>query len=450
MAVPAVSSVMSRDVVAVRPEASFEEIAALVVDRELGEVPVTDDRGHVLGVVSEADLVAEAEQRTSSDATDPRTRRLTAADVMTVSVACVRQDDPVAVAARRLVEANVRSLFVLDSADRLTGVVARRDLLRRYLRPNERNHVDVPVPARTSAAVRSNGQQRGEERRMPAVLVGIAGVEGEDARVVAWAAEEATRRGLPLRLVHVIAPQPYEMPFTLGGQVLPLDDAALREAARTSLDEAVAQVRTTHPELAVTASLADGRPEAVLRAESARAAMLVVGAHRHGALAEAVLGSTAGDMSVSAKCPVVAVPVDEQRSSTAGPVVLGVDDAETSRAAAEFAFAEASWRGVELHAVHCWPGPPALSEGLPEPQDHELVLTGALSGLAGRYPDVTVHALSVNGEAPTELLHRSQGAALLVVGTHGRRRVGAVILGSVSRQLLRSATCPVAVVRTHS
>ncbi|SHF69835.1 universal stress protein [Streptoalloteichus hindustanus] len=528
MPVPTVASVMTRDVVTISEDTRFKDIVALLTDRGISAVPVTDSDGQLVGVVSEADLLAKEEYRAGLDRAptllptpDPeegsrRAEGLTAGDVMTRGAACVRPDDPVVAVARRLAQANVRRMFVLDETGQLVGVVARRDLLRLYLRPDERVRDDVcellgevvggdatgievrvdhgvvtlrgsmpthaqgervtravralpgvvgvedgltrsdaeaPVsPAGGGAALseerQAGGRGRDAEHPTPPVVVGVSGIEEEDAPVVAWAAEEAARRGAALRLVHVYVALPYTTPVMLNGPIPPLDDEAVREAGRAALDRAANQVRATHPALDLGTELTGGQPELALRTESATASLLVLGAHHHGPLAEAVLGSTAGAMSVTSACPVVAVPVDRQPSAPDGPVVVGVDDPGTARAAVEFAVAEASRRGVDLHAVHCWAGQAALGGEVPdEPERHEQVLAEATAELAERWPDVRLHTTSVRGDALSELLRRSDDAALLVVGTHGRHRLGAVVLGSVSRALLRSARCPVAVVR---
>jgi CBS domain-containing protein len=62
---------------------------------------------------------------------------LTARELMTRRVPTVAKDEPVAGAARRLVETNLRCLYVVNAAGHLVGVLARRDVLRAFLRPDE-------------------------------------------------------------------------------------------------------------------------------------------------------------------------------------------------------------------------------------------------------------------------------------------------------------------------
>lgn len=52
---PTVASVMTSPVITVTPDTSFKDIVTLLADKKISAVPVVDERGHPLGVVSEAD-----------------------------------------------------------------------------------------------------------------------------------------------------------------------------------------------------------------------------------------------------------------------------------------------------------------------------------------------------------------------------------------------------------
>jgi nucleotide-binding universal stress UspA family protein len=67
----------------------------------------------------------------------------------------------------------------------------------------------------------------------------------------------------------------------------------------------------------------------------------------------------------------------------------------------------------------------------------------------GRHAGVSIHFLVWEGEpgpAIVEAAH-AETADLVVVGTHGRGRVGRFVLGSVSDHVVRHAPCPVLIVR---
>jgi CBS domain-containing protein len=131
-----VADVMTRRPVSVRADTPLETVAAVLAGSRISAVPVVDDRGTATGVVSELDLI-----RAGADAG-------VAADVMTGPVRTVAATEPVSSAARLLADARVRRLFVVERG-RLAGVLARRDLLRTYLR------ADDDIRAQVESAVRA-------------------------------------------------------------------------------------------------------------------------------------------------------------------------------------------------------------------------------------------------------------------------------------------------------
>ncbi|MEV4536677.1 CBS domain-containing protein [Asanoa sp. NPDC049518] len=147
-----VADVMTRDVVAVPPQATYRQIVDLVVDRAVSAVPVVDELGRVLGVVSEADLLHELERAAARRS--PRAgwqARLsaakadggTAAELMTAPAVTVGPADRITDAARRLEARRVKRMPVVDVQGRLLGIVSRRDLLRLHTRPDADIRVDI-------------------------------------------------------------------------------------------------------------------------------------------------------------------------------------------------------------------------------------------------------------------------------------------------------------------
>ncbi|WP_112468980.1 CBS domain-containing protein [Streptomyces triticisoli] len=142
-----VGEVMTCDVVTVRPDTPFKEITALLSTHDISAVPVADERGAPMGLVSEADLLrrqAEQPDQYGGQPTPPgwphekaKARAENAAGLMTTPVVTAHPDWPVAQAARTMDHHRVRRLLVVDEADRIVGIVSRADLLRIFLRPDE-------------------------------------------------------------------------------------------------------------------------------------------------------------------------------------------------------------------------------------------------------------------------------------------------------------------------
>ncbi|GGS89291.1 hypothetical protein GCM10010222_33510 [Streptomyces tanashiensis] len=128
-----VGGLMTDDVVSAIPAMSFRDAAKILAEHDISGLPVVDDDDHVVGVVSESDLLAH--------------RELTVRDMMTRPAITVHAEETVADAARLMVRRGVERLPVVDEEERLVGIVTRRDLLYVYLRPDaeirRRIHEDV-------------------------------------------------------------------------------------------------------------------------------------------------------------------------------------------------------------------------------------------------------------------------------------------------------------------
>lgn len=149
-----VRDVMTTDVATVRADTPYREIIDVVTSRRISAVPVVDDFGHVLGVVSEADLLHKVEligEPHERRAFESRRRRQVrtkadasvARDLMTAPAVTTFADTTVVAAAKLLDHEQVKRLPVIDDLGRLVGIVTRSDLLRVHLRPDADIRADV-------------------------------------------------------------------------------------------------------------------------------------------------------------------------------------------------------------------------------------------------------------------------------------------------------------------
>jgi CBS-domain-containing membrane protein len=107
--------IMTENVVTVRPNTTVEEVARLLMTHRITGVPVIDEAGRVLGIVSEFDLLAK--------------RGHTAGEIMTRDVIAVTEETPAEAIADLIVQQRVRRVPVLKEG-RLVGIVTRADLIR--------------------------------------------------------------------------------------------------------------------------------------------------------------------------------------------------------------------------------------------------------------------------------------------------------------------------------
>lgn len=286
----------------------------------------------------------------------------------------------------------------------------------------------------------------------------IVGVDGSDAslRAIDWAAEEAARHDLPLRLVHGSLWERYESATPDFG-TKPSSGHLMAEHIVASAAERVASVA---PTLAVTTAVAATDPGMALLREGERAFAVVVGTRGRGGIGAMLLGSTSLEVAAYATCPVVVVRgTDANVHGGTGRIVVGVGGPGESAAAVEFAFREARAREADLLAVHAWhrpahepPGTAHLAGDAADPARREVerALGSELLATAQAYPKVGVRSRTPEGRAHTALLEAGAVSDLLVVGARRPRGSIGMQLGLVNHAVLHHADCPVVVVPQRS
>ena len=182
-------------------------------------------------------------------------------------------------------------------------------------------------------------------------------------------------------------------------------------------------------------------------AQAEDADFIVVGSRGLHELGDAVLGSVSCELMRTAPCPVVVAPPDlpvPLVPLSLRPVVCGVEGSNRDHSTLRLAADLAERLGAALHAVHAFdprpvaPSPAgAMAPTLPVlSQAAEATLEHALSN-AG--VEAKRHVVS---SPPADALMRvveEIGAGLLVVGSPGRGKIGAAILGSVAIRLAAEA-----------
>jgi CBS domain-containing protein len=135
----AVKDVMTTRVVSVKRGTSFKEMATALRENRVSAFPVIDDDGKVIGVVSEADMLAKKVLSTGMlhRGEQDKAEDLTAGDLMTHPAITVSPEDSVEVAARLMYTLQVKRLPVIDPSGRLAGIISRTDVLAVFDRSDE-------------------------------------------------------------------------------------------------------------------------------------------------------------------------------------------------------------------------------------------------------------------------------------------------------------------------
>jgi CBS domain-containing protein len=146
-----VRDVMTRSVVSVRRSTPLKEVAQALIDNGISGVPVVDEDGAVLGLVSEADLLIKEQgadaihhrplARFLGESKESRAQlvklgAITAAEAMTAPAITITSGRSIHEAAAIMTARHVNRLPVVDEG-RLVGIVSRADLVRAYVRSDD-------------------------------------------------------------------------------------------------------------------------------------------------------------------------------------------------------------------------------------------------------------------------------------------------------------------------
>jgi nucleotide-binding universal stress UspA family protein len=277
------------------------------------------------------------------------------------------------------------------------------------------------------------------------VVVGVDGSEGS-MRAAEWAAREAVRRKLPLRIVSAPAPLPQLQSSYVPAAPLA---KALREIADRSLGLALERIGEVAPGLSIETDLLSGPPPVTVADCGHGASMLVLGARGSGGFGGMMLGSVSRYGAAHAPCPVVVVR--EETTAVQREVAVGIRSLEDAQGALDFAFEEAALRGAELLVVHAWyPFPLSLQAKADPAYDPELISATArgqlgdmLSAWQQKYPTVKVFPEVVHAHPARVLASLSARADLTVMG---KRTVPGPVVGSIRNVVLSHALGPIAVI----
>ena len=143
-----VKDIMVRKVITIQKDDSVEELSELLVKNKISGVPVVDSDGKLVGIATEGDLIIK-----DSDLHFPRYFKLLDSiiyleslnkfkkslkkflgtkveDVMTAEIKTVKEETPIGEAANMMIKYNINRVPVLDSKDKMVGIVTRADIVK--------------------------------------------------------------------------------------------------------------------------------------------------------------------------------------------------------------------------------------------------------------------------------------------------------------------------------
>lgn len=304
----------------------------------------------------------------------------------------------------------------------------------------------------------------------------VVGFDGSPPATTAvdWAAAEAARRELSLTILHAVETPELVAEAATAWHVLeahhrhdhPHDH--WHDHRHHADPDRITNVGLAHAhaysDLHLIAGLTERGPAARLLVDASRdAELLVVGTHGHGGIA-GMLGSVAITVTARAHCPVVVVRgTAEHPPGPRRPVVVGVDASPAARSALHFAADAAARSSAPLMVVCVW-RPGVLSSWRHAARQDifsDLEIDESLRRSAEArardaarqaqrlHPRLETASRAIAGWPEEVLCDTARGAGLLVLGSRGRGNLAGLVAGSTSHGMIRTAPCPVAVVRAN-
>jgi CBS domain-containing protein len=139
-----VADVMTKGVVVVAPETDFKTCVRQMQEHHVSALPVVDSARKLVGIVSEADLLAKERRRGEKEPflgirweSDGQAAGRAAGQIMTAPAICISPDASIPQAARVMYWEAVKRLPVVDAKGRVVGIVSRADLLKTFTRSDE-------------------------------------------------------------------------------------------------------------------------------------------------------------------------------------------------------------------------------------------------------------------------------------------------------------------------
>jgi nucleotide-binding universal stress UspA family protein len=264
----------------------------------------------------------------------------------------------------------------------------------------------------------------------------IVGIDGREQRSEALALARQLARGENERLIVATVYAHRALPH---GVV----DTTPRDEANEVLDREAGGLPGAKFVAVSAGTVAHGLHEL---AELEQADVLILGASHHGAKGRVLLGSTATAVLHHAPCAVCVAPAGfEPRDGSPQVIGVGYDGGQESERALVVAERIARDAGASLQVWSVVASRGVASDGASAVTSSEGEEAGRNLEPALARLQMSVSGEVLEGDAAQELVSRSAGMDLLVLGSRDHGLVGRLVLGSTSQRLLREAHCPVLV-----
>lgn len=255
-----------------------------------------------------------------------------------------------------------------------------------------------------------------------------------------WATDIAHRTGAKIRIVHAVPRHRLED--------MQSGHPRSRVIGKRLLRSAVRSVHKKDSALTVDTVLTDDPITSYLTTLTRTADLAVIGSRTSGPVRDTLFGHHATRIVAKSSCPVAVWRQQPERRSDGGPIVLGIDDSDSSARATTLAFYFADILAAPLIAMHAEaPVHGSAARVGTAPAEGVLDRLRARTETAAQHhPSVDVHLHCLGSTPEHELRRASETAQLVVIGSDGCGLIRGTLAGSTVQQLVHSAGGPLLIV----
>jgi nucleotide-binding universal stress UspA family protein len=266
------------------------------------------------------------------------------------------------------------------------------------------------------------------------------------------------RDGVEIRVVHVVDTRRDSLSQVSALDTEVMNAPAQRRSAEALVEETAERLRAAGHKTTTVVVWGDPRSKIIEAAREWRADLIVLGSHGRTGLNGFLIGSVSDAVAHHAPCSVEIVRAPKGQPKPQGlRILLAMDDSESSEAAANAVIAQAKSEGAEVKLMTVL-DPYTVADPKKYPD-----FAGAVAKLrdqaiqkllktAEKFQTVgfkVTEALVEEGDPRDVILDYAEQwrAGLIVVGSHGRKGIKRLLMGSVSEAVSRYAACSVEIVR---
>jgi len=144
--------IMTKKVITISKDATLAELAKLLIKNKISGVPVVDEKGELVGIVTEADLIIkesnlpfplsfsfaflesyESYTKSTKEYLETRVK-----EVMSTNVKTAREDMPISKVVNIMINNNINRLPILNNDGKLTGIITRADIIKSIIKKSEK------------------------------------------------------------------------------------------------------------------------------------------------------------------------------------------------------------------------------------------------------------------------------------------------------------------------